>query len=56
MPDLQPEVDSLTEAFIQARYSRATVDEVQANLVKRYWQKIGRALKRRYQKEKKNRE
>ncbi|MEW5868984.1 MAG: DUF4129 domain-containing protein [Chloroflexota bacterium] len=38
-------VSGITERFVEARYSLHEVDEQQASLVKRYWERIRRALR-----------
>jgi hypothetical protein len=49
LEDVIPEVDedlaSLTDSFIEARYTRKDIDEVQATLVRRYWERIRGALR-----------
>lgn len=45
LPEVDQEVASLTEAFVTARYSRGTVDEDQAGLVRHYWDRIRGALR-----------
>jgi hypothetical protein len=45
LPQIDHEVASITEAFMTARYSRETVDEDQAGLVRRYWDRIRGALR-----------
>jgi hypothetical protein len=45
--DLEPELTGLTEAFIQAQYSRQPVDSQAAEEVKPLWQRIKVALRRR---------
>jgi hypothetical protein len=47
VPDVQPEVDALTQAFVQARYSQKKFDEEQATLVKQQWRQIRRKLQKR---------
>jgi hypothetical protein len=47
MPRLEPEIDSLTHTFVEARYSRQPFDELQVKRVKRQWQKIRRELRRK---------
>jgi hypothetical protein len=37
----------LTDAFIQARYSRQDIEKTQASSVRGYWQQIRRALRAR---------
>jgi len=45
VPDVDEDVASLTDAFVEARYSRSVVDESQVGIVKRYWQRIRSALR-----------
>ncbi len=47
MPEVTGEVDGLTEAFIEARYSEHPIDQGEASLVQRLWQRVKTALKRR---------
>lgn len=44
LPTSEEDVDSITEAFIEARYSRRTVDSSKAELVKTTWGRIRNAL------------
>jgi hypothetical protein len=44
--DVSPEVDGLTEAFSEARYSQHPVEEARAGQVKTYWERIRLKLKR----------
>jgi hypothetical protein len=49
LPEVEAEVDELTEAFVEARYSQHPVDSTNAQAVKGDWQKVKsslRALKR----------
>jgi hypothetical protein len=46
IPEAQPAVNALTEAFVRARYSREPWLEPQANLAKTLWQQIRRELRR----------
>lgn len=45
LPEVDQEVASLTEAFVAARYARSEVDENQAGLVRRSWDRIRGALR-----------
>ncbi|MCL4302587.1 MAG: DUF4129 domain-containing protein [Anaerolineae bacterium] len=45
VPEAQPAVNLLTQAFVRARYSQEAFEETQAGLVKVLWQQIRRALK-----------
>jgi hypothetical protein len=44
VPSASEDIDSLTEAFVEARYSRHAVDARMADMVKATWQRIRRAL------------
>ena len=44
LPTEEEDIESITAAFIKARYSRREVDAVQANIVKATWDRIRRAL------------
>ncbi|MGD2205545.1 MAG: DUF4129 domain-containing protein [Anaerolineae bacterium] len=46
-PDLERDLNGLTEAFVEARYSRRPVQEKDAKAVKPLWQRIKAALRRR---------
>lgn len=46
LPAVAEDIDSITEAFVQARYSRHEVDSRQADRVKATWERIRRALQR----------
>ncbi|HLF29228.1 MAG TPA: DUF4129 domain-containing protein [Anaerolineae bacterium] len=45
-PEAQDEIDSLTEEFIQARYSRHPVSPADVSRARRYWNRIKQALRR----------
>jgi len=45
-PGLEPDLDSLTEAFVKARYSQGPVAQQEAEAVKPLWQRIKAALRR----------
>jgi hypothetical protein len=45
LPDVDEDVDALTEAFVEARYTPWDVEEQKANLVKIYWDRVRRALR-----------
>lgn len=45
IPEVDEEVDSLTEVFIQARYSQKNLDEGRVSPVKHYWERIRGALR-----------
>jgi hypothetical protein len=44
LPQAQQEVDLLTQAFVEARYSRHIFDREQARRVRAYWQRVKAAL------------
>jgi hypothetical protein len=44
LPDASQDIDSITDAFIEARYSRREMDSQKANWVKEIWGRIRRAL------------
>ncbi len=46
-PTVEPEVKALTDAFVQARYSRQEIEKERATSVRGYWQQIRRALRTR---------
>ncbi|MBN1661667.1 MAG: DUF4129 domain-containing protein [Anaerolineae bacterium] len=46
-PDLEPDLEALTEAFVVARYSRQAVDRAEAEAVRPLWQRIKAALRRK---------
>lgn len=46
-PEAEQEVSILTQAFVQARYSRQELNETQAGLARVLWQRIRQALNRR---------
>ena len=46
-PELEPDLEGLTEAFVQARYSHRPVPGEQVTAVKPLWQRIKAALQRR---------
>jgi hypothetical protein len=45
VPDAMQDIDSITDAFIEARYSHHEVDSDKVNLVKATWERIRRALR-----------
>lgn len=45
LPEVVPEIDSLTGAFVEARYSAHTVEPAKVSLVKEYWNRIRQALR-----------
>ena len=44
VPEASEDIDSITQAFIEARYSRQEVDSGKADRVKAIWARIRRAL------------
>jgi hypothetical protein len=46
-PELEPDLEGLTEAFVGARYSRQSVEKEEAAAAKTLWQRIKAALLRR---------
>jgi hypothetical protein len=46
IPEIDQDVDGLTEEFIEARYSPHDIPPEHVSLVRRYWERIKRALKR----------
>jgi hypothetical protein len=46
-PELEPDLEGLTDAFVQARYSRQPVDQEHAESVRPLWQRVKAALRRR---------
>jgi hypothetical protein len=46
VPEIDQDVDSITEEFIEARYSRHDIPPEHVGLVRRYWERIKRALRR----------
>ena len=47
LPSGEEDIDSITQAFVEARYSRRKVDAGDADLVKATWGRIRRALQSR---------
>jgi hypothetical protein len=45
IPSVQEDIDSMTQAFVEARYSRREVDSQKAASVKATWDRIRRALR-----------
>jgi hypothetical protein len=45
LPEVDEDVNALTEAFVSARYSRRDVNDNQAGVVKKYWDRIRRAIR-----------
>jgi hypothetical protein len=44
LPDASQDIDSITDAFIEARYSRREMNTQRASFVKEIWGRIRRAL------------
>ena len=51
IPAAEDDIGSLTDAFIEARYSRRDVDATQANVVRETWARIRRAMQVTFKKE-----
>jgi hypothetical protein len=45
LPEVGAEVDSLTDQFMEARYSRHEIQADQAGRVRQYWERIKRAMR-----------
>jgi hypothetical protein len=45
LPDAEPDIDALTAAFVEARYSRHPVEPERANLVKATWERLRKAFR-----------
>jgi hypothetical protein len=54
LPDVDEDVDAMTEAFVEARYTPRVVEEDKASLVKTYWDRIRRALRSKHDRGEKN--
>ncbi len=48
-PDAQEEIDELTDAFLQARYSAIEIEETDIPPLKKQWQQVKRNLRKRRQ-------
>ncbi|HEY5571383.1 MAG TPA: DUF4129 domain-containing protein [Anaerolineales bacterium] len=46
LPEIDRDLAALTEAFVEARYSRHEISEDQARLVRKWWERIRRTLRR----------
>jgi hypothetical protein len=46
IPEIDQDVDGLTEEFIEARYSRHNIASEHVSVVRRYWERIKRALRK----------
>jgi hypothetical protein len=44
LPAVQEEIETITQAFVEARYSRREVVPEKVNFVKATWERIRRAL------------
>jgi hypothetical protein len=44
-PEIDEDIDSLTNIFVEARYTRVEIDDEKAGMVRRYWERIRRALR-----------
>lgn len=45
LPAAEPDIDALTAAFIEARYTPKPVEPEKANVVKEYWERLKKALR-----------
>lgn len=45
LPEAQEDLGSMTDAFMEARYSRHDVNEERASTVRKYWERVRRALR-----------
>jgi len=45
LPEVSDSVDSMTESFMEARYSKHLIEPKQASLVQAYWERIRQALR-----------
>ncbi len=48
-PEMDEDLEALTTAFVTARYSRSKINETQAGLVKQYWDRIRKAIRKTIQ-------
>ena len=46
LPDIDQDVDGITDEFLEARYSRHDIPPEHVSVVRRYWERIKQALKR----------
>jgi hypothetical protein len=46
LPEVEGDIDALTDAFLEARYSQHEIGEDLAGLVRRWWERIRRILRR----------
>jgi hypothetical protein len=49
LPEVGDDIGSITESFVEARYSRLEMDTPKANFVRQTWARIRRAMQRRRQ-------
>lgn len=47
LPNVELDIQQITEVFVRARYSQEDFDQKQATLVRRYWSRIKKAFRRR---------
>jgi hypothetical protein len=47
VPEVDADVSALTSEFVEARYSRHTIEPDRVSAAQRYWARIKAALKRR---------
>jgi hypothetical protein len=48
LPDVEEDVDAITEAFVEARYTPRVVEKQKAGLVRTYWNRIRKALRAKH--------
>ncbi len=46
LPEVEEDIEGITEEFIEARYSRHAIDQQHTSLVQRFWRNITRSLKK----------
>ena len=51
LPSATEDISAMTDAFVQARYSRQEIDRGRATMVKETWMRIRRALQSKWQRE-----
>lgn len=47
LPEAEPDIDALTAAFIEARYTRIEIPPQKASLAQRTWQRLRKALRKK---------
>lgn len=48
LPDLEPDLSGLTDAFLEARYSAKPLQAEDAQVAKTFWQRLRAALRARF--------